>query len=161
MAFKMKGSPIKLGSIATKSALKQHVENVKEGSGTVSLDGTDYHKGEGNTIIPYSEEAKAAHLTNVQRLSDLDISADEMNTEMAKTRHLPNPNPVVDEEPTVYPKNPKVEQKTRKRRKGINIDFRKTRPRRGGSTIGGRIGYKLIPRITRKGTGITFGAGRK
>ena len=153
MAFKMKGSPIKLGSIATKSALKQHVENVKEGSGTVSLDGTDYHKGEGLTIIPYSEEAKAAHDANIRRLSDMDISADEMNTEMAKTRHLPNPNPVVDEEPTVYPKNPKVE-KTRKRRKGINIDFRKTRPARHGS--GGRIGYKLIPKISRKGTGITF-----
>jgi len=155
MAFKMKGSPIKLGSIATKSALKQHVENVKEGSGTVSLDGTDYHKGEGLTIIPYSEEAKAAHLANIQRLSEMDLSQSDYDAEVAKTRHLPNPNPVVNEEPTVYPKNPK-DEKTRKRRKGINIDFRKTKPRRGGSTIGGRIGYKLIPKITRRGTGITF-----
>ena len=31
MAFKMKGSPIKLGSIATKSALKQYTEEEKEG----------------------------------------------------------------------------------------------------------------------------------
>ena len=154
MAFKMKGSPIKLGSIATKSALKQHVENVKEGSGTVSLDGTDYHKGEGLTIIPYSEEAKAAHLANIQRLSEMDLSQSDYDAEVAKTRHLPNPNPVVNEEPTVYPKNPK-DEKTRKRRKGINIDFRKTK-RKGGSTIGGRIGYKLIPKITRGGRGITF-----
>jgi len=154
MAFKMKGSPIKLGSIATKSALKQHVENVKEGSGTVSLDGTDYHKGEGLTIIPYSEEAKAAHLANIQRLSEMDLSQSDYDAEVAKTRHLPNPNPVVNEEPTVYPKNPK-DEKTRKRRKGINIDFRKTK-RKDGSTIGGRIGYKLIPKISRKGTGITF-----
>ena len=154
MAFKMKGSPIKLGSIATKSALKQYVENVEEGQGLVSLDGTDYLKAPGKKIIPYSEEAKAAHDANIRRLSKIEgLSIDDYNAEVAKTRHLPNPNPVVDEEPTVYPKNPK-DEKTRKRRKGIQIDFRKTKDARKG--LGGRIGYKLIPKITRGGRGITF-----
>ncbi len=43
---------------------------------------------------------------------------------------------------------------SKKRRKGVNIDFRKTKDARKG--LGGRIGYKLIPKISRKGTGITF-----
>jgi hypothetical protein len=119
MAFKMKGSPIKLGKIqgtsGHASALKQQVENIEEGSGIVRLDETDYAKPEGSTIIPYSEEAKAAHDANIRRLSEMDLSQEEYDAELAKTRHLPDPNPVVVEEPTVYPRNPK----DKKRRRGF------------------------------------------
>ena len=39
-------------------------------------------------------------------------------------------------------------------KKGINIDFRKTKSNKKGT--GGKIGIRLIPKITRKGRGINF-----
>ena len=39
-------------------------------------------------------------------------------------------------------------------KKGINIDFRKTKSNKRGT--GGKIGIRLIPKITRKGRGINF-----
>ena len=154
MAFKMKGSPLQRNfNTGAKSPLEQeYVANVPEGSGIVRMDETNYQKGEGQTIIPYSKEAEAVHDANIRRLSGMDISADEMNAELAKTQHLQNPNLEVVPEP-VYPKNEKT-KKSKKRRKGVQIDFRKTKDARKG--LGGRIGYKLIPKITRGGRGITF-----
>jgi|TARA_R100001082_G_C4349016_1_gene153667 hypothetical protein len=146
MAFKMKGSPIKLGKIqgtsSHTSALKQtYVENVPEGSGMVNLDGTDYHKGEGLTIIPWSEEAEAAHKANERRLFSLPpgtMTADEMNAELAKTRHLVNPNPEeVIEEPTVYPKNPKEPRGKKQKRRGKMKKVRRPKSKKTKNLVTG------------------------
>ena len=147
MAFKMKGSAFKLNNVATKSALEMkspmkqpYVENVPEGSGMVNLDGTNYHKGEGLTIIPWSEEAEATHKANERRLFSLPpgtMTADEINAELAKTRHLVNPNPEeVIEEPTVYPKNPK-EPKGRKRRRGKTKKVKRPKSKRTKNLVTG------------------------
>ena len=153
MAFKQKsGSPFQRNFGIGKSPIKRNdddlvenvneeglVENVKDVGGVTRVDETLYHKPEGLTIIPWSPEAEAAHKENERYLYSLPpgtMTADEINAALAKTRHLPNPNPVVVEEETVYPKNPKV-KKVKKKRTGRVKKVRRPPKRRTRNLVTG------------------------
>ena len=151
---KMK-SPLEQGNGPT---LGPEVENIPETSGNVVLPetGKTYLKGEGQTIKTENSENVIAHNENRKNAMDLynkgEISMDEMNNMISKTRYIPDE--VEETTPEIdYSWDKKVKDKEKLRRsgiRGINFDFRKSRD---VGKRGSRVGHRLFPRIRRTGYG--------
>ena len=136
MAFKMKGSPAKIGGIQGTSGHNKDYEN-----------NSDHPRGSHSAAKMKSPLEQTADVTPAdkkeydERVGDYvrqsAIVKGSKKAERMKKRRL------------------KKEARAAKApKKGINIDFRKTRSNKKGT--GGRIGIRLIPKITRQGRGITW-----